>query len=44
MMPSAAAFLRHIRQPHSSKQMTVIKPSGIQWVDGGKFTTTKLAL
>jgi hypothetical protein len=31
-VPAAASFLRHIPQPHSSKQMTVIQPPGVQWV------------
>jgi hypothetical protein len=31
-MPAAASFLRHVPQPHSSKQMTVIQPPGVQWV------------
>jgi hypothetical protein len=29
---AAALFLEHIPQPHSSKQMTIIKPPGVQWV------------
>jgi hypothetical protein len=32
LVPAAASFLRHIPQPHSSKQMTVIQLSGVQWV------------
>jgi hypothetical protein len=32
LVPAAASFLRHITQPHSSKQMTVIQPPGVQWV------------
>jgi hypothetical protein len=31
-VPAAASFLRHIPQPHTSKQMTVIQPPGVQWV------------
>jgi hypothetical protein len=31
-VPAAASFLRNIPQPHSSKQMTVIQPPGVQWV------------
>jgi hypothetical protein len=29
---AAASFLSLIPQPHSSKQMTVIQPSGVKWV------------
>jgi hypothetical protein len=32
LVPAAAAFLRHIPQPHTSKLMTVILTSGVQWV------------
>jgi hypothetical protein len=32
MVPAAASFLRNLPQPHSSKQMTVIQPPGVQWV------------
>jgi hypothetical protein len=32
LVPPAASFLRHIPQPHSSKQMTIIQPPGVQWV------------
>jgi hypothetical protein len=31
-MPAAVSFLIHIPQPHSSNQMTVIQPLGVQWV------------
>jgi hypothetical protein len=31
-VPAAASFLRHIPQPHSSKQMTEIQPPGVQCV------------
>jgi hypothetical protein len=31
-MPAAAPFLKHILQPQSSKQMTIIQPPGVQWV------------
>jgi hypothetical protein len=31
-VPASASFLRHIPQPHSSKQMTIIQPPGVQWV------------
>jgi hypothetical protein len=31
-VPAAASFLSHIPQTHSSKQMTVIQPPGVQWV------------
>jgi hypothetical protein len=33
--------IEHITQPHSSKQMTIILPPGVQWVNRRKFTTTK---
>jgi hypothetical protein len=36
-MPAAASFLRHIPQPHSSKQMTVIQTLGAQ----KRYTTTE---
>jgi hypothetical protein len=29
---AALSFLRHILEPHSSKQMTVIQESGVKWV------------
>jgi hypothetical protein len=32
MVPAAASFLRHIPQPHSSKQMTIIQQPEEQWV------------
>jgi hypothetical protein len=39
---AAAAFLRHIPQPHSSKQLTIIKPPGEIWLC--KFTTTETGI
>jgi hypothetical protein len=32
MVPPVALYMRHIPQPYSSKQMTVIQPSGVQLV------------
>jgi hypothetical protein len=31
-VPAAASFLRHIPQPHASKQMTIIQPTGVKRV------------